>query len=144
LQLSRQVLFAAARPIRRQGSNIGGNHAAPDHRHRSFGVRPVDAWLQASEDVQPVRVLPVQDVGIRPHCAHHGDRHENGGILARADRLESGLSDSYNGQRLSVHDQALVQNIGLSAEPPHPVAMAQNDDGSAAGGARILFLDQTA
>src|SRR6476661_3119158 len=104
-----------------------------DHVHGRFGLCTRDTWLQACHHRQPAASAIVEIVPRRGHLSlHHQRDHDIGGLTYLYTREAKG-ADADDGERMAVYADRLVQDRGIPAEPPLPVAVAENRNRMRAG-----------
>ena len=120
-------------PFRRQARAMEcGEIGLQDRVGLRFCVRERDARLQATEDVQPHRLVGgrvAKPVAVREDNRLQRERQPEVRLLRRGFTDEPWPRHAYHRQGRLTHVERRAEHIGTAAEPPLPVAMADDRRG---------------
>ncbi len=112
-----------------------------------FRLRQTDAGFHSSEDVHPsaAPILHVVELGkLRADLGLHHDGDANLRGRSGIGAVKSGLADADDGERISIHQQFLADDVGPAAETAQPVAIADDRDGMAARDLIVIRREDSA
>src|SRR5689334_11219894 len=96
----------------------------PQWPQASLGLFAADARLQSSDDVQPVGFALIQFICARHHLGLHHHWRKQIRSISRDGAVEPSLRYSDHGERVTVNQDGLVQQVAIRSEPPLPVIEA--------------------
>src|SRR5271157_5433509 len=106
-----------------------GSERIPERGEARFGLLAAYSRLQFSDDVQPTRLVVIEILASGHDFSLHHHGHENVGSVTHDHAVKAGRRNADDRERMTVHQDALIQNSGVAAEAALPIAETQHDYG---------------
>src|SRR5664279_6280891 len=105
----------------------------PERLQTGFRLCAADSRFQPAYEHHPVRVEVVQVLPARRDDVLRSQRDKGLWRRSANDAVKSRWRDAYDGERMCVDEQGLVDHARIGAELPLPVVVAEHDYRTAVG-----------
>ena len=106
-----------------------GADGIPQRTDASFCLFSAGSRFQFSDDVQPARAAIIEIFSSRYDFGLHRHRDKNIWRVAHHHAVKAGRRNSDDTEKMTVHQDALVQDSRIRAETALPITETQHDNG---------------